>query len=188
MLPGACGEYSPRYIARVSRWLAALIAWVHRLFGRRPRLLASAPRSGAWDPRARDLDAELRGQLSGLERESGVVRDTVTRAVVDYCDLRDLIGGPGSFDVIGDLDLLGEAEAALRDLVARAPGVSVVVGVARDRTDRGEREAAGDALLGFCDRGRALAVVTSAALRWSASRNAVDREQLESALARLRQP
>jgi hypothetical protein len=63
----------------------------------------------------------------------------------------------------------------------RAAGVSVVVTVARGRTDRNEREAAGAALLAFRDRGRALAETTSAALRWLASRSAVDRARPLSA-------
>lgn len=169
------------------RWLAAIFAWLRRRL-RRSRLLAAASTPNGWDPRADSLDAELRGELDRLADSRGAVRETITRAVVDYCDLRDLIAGPGSFDVVGDLDLLGEAEAALRELVSRAPGVIVVVEVARDRSDRVDRESAGDALLAFRDRGRALAETTSAALRWSASRSAVDRERLERAARSLRSP
>jgi hypothetical protein len=173
-------------LSPVGRVLAAVIAWLRRMFGR-PRLLGPAPGDrGDWDPRAAELDGDLRGDLERLADSGGAVRDTVRRAVVDYCDLRDLIAGPGAFDLLGDLDLLGEAEAALRDLVARAADISVVVAVARDRTDRDEREAAGAALLAFRDRGRALAATTSAALRWSAGRSELDRRRLEEAVARLR--
>lgn len=176
----------------MTRWLAAILAWLRRLF-RRPRLLPGAAAGAAaapdrWDPRVDSLDPDLRSDLDRLVASRGVVRDTVTRAVVDFCDLRDLIAGPGSFDVVGDLDLLGEAEAALRELVTRAPDVLVVVEVARERTGRGDRESAGAALLAFRDRGRALAEAVSAALRWSASRSAADRERLLEAAQALRRP
>lgn len=170
---------------RVRRYLVALVSWLRRLVaGAPPRPLLGAP-SDVRD-RVASLDPDLASSLDHIG-DSPVVRDTVAAAVADFCDLRDVVSGPGAFDVVGDLDLVADAEAVLRDIVARAPDVSALVAVARDRRrDRAGREAAGDALLALRDRARALSEAASAALVWGSTRDRADRRRLEQCAARLR--
>ena len=170
-------------LRRLRRWLTAIVAWLGQRVSRdEPRRLGA----GDWGDRAASLDPELQRSLDDIG-DSPVVRDTVAAAVADFCDLRDVVSGPGAFELIADLDLVAEAEAVLREIIERAPEVSAVVAVARQRDgDRAGREAAGDALLGLRDRGRALAETASAALVWGSSRDRGDRRRLEECAAKLR--
>lgn len=172
---------------RVRRWLAAIVSWLELRMGeRRPRQLGGA--TPDWGARAATLDPELVRALDDIG-DSPVVRDTVASAIAHFCDLRDVVSGPGAGDLIDDLDLVADAEAVLREIIGRAPDVSAVVAVARERDgDRAGREAAGDALLALRDRARALGEAASAALVWGASRDRADRRRLERCAARLRRP
>lgn len=169
-------------------WWRRLVAWLFPRRARRRSLPDRATRSRAWQDQLASLPADLRVDLAALDLDSDAVRAAVTAAVADYVDLRDVILGPGaSAAPVDDVVLIADAEATLRAIVARAPAVSSVVGVARQRSgDRPGRAAAGDALLHLRDDARALHDTASAALEWSATRSTATADRLRAAGDRLR--
>lgn len=161
-------------------WLHRLLAWFRRLLFR-PAALTSGS--------ALALPSGLRQDLEQLKC-SGVVRDTVASATQDYSHLREVINGPGSSgDIVDDVTVLAEAEALLRDIIARAPGVDTLARVATDRQDdRPGREAAGDAILRLRDDAKPLHDAASAALRWAAGGSSEDRDRFQQCSKALCRP
>jgi len=125
------------------------------------------------------LDQAIVGELENLlEFHPGVVSTTVQSALADYRDLHTLLDGPAKRDVVDDVSILGETEAALAELVVRAGEVAILAKVAGTRqADRRARQAAGDAILDLQDRQRALGTLTSSALQWASSRTREDLEE-----------
>jgi hypothetical protein len=167
------------------RWWQRLLRWLRARFGRR-----QLPPAPSWREQVASLPEDLRAEVAALPVDSSAaVRETVTRAVADYLHLREVLLGPGASAVaVDDAVLLGEAEATLRSIVARAPAVSALVAVAVQRGgDRRGREAAGDAVLHLRDQSRGLHETASAAIEWAASRSAGDAERLRASADRMRQ-
>lgn len=107
----------------------------------------------------------------------GVVTSTVVSALADVHDLRTLLNGPARGDIVEDVTILGETEALLGALVARACQVAVLAQVAGTRNDdRQAREAAGAAILELQDRQNLLETLVSSALRWASSQGSADLE------------
>ncbi len=107
----------------------------------------------------------------------GVVTSTIISALADVHDLRTLLNGPAHGDIVEDVSILGETEALLGALIARACQVAVLAQVAGTRNDdRQAREAAGAAILELQDRQNLLKTLVSSALRWASSQASVDLE------------
>ncbi len=107
----------------------------------------------------------------------GVVTSTVISALADVHDLRTLLNGPARRDIVEDVSILGETEALLGALIARACQVAVLAQVAGTRNDdRQAREAAGAAILELQDRQNLLKSLVSSAVRWASSQASDDLE------------
>jgi hypothetical protein len=166
-------------------WWRRAFAHLLRLFGRRPLQLAAPSKvAQVFGSAAELLDADLQDTLKDLTDNKGVVTDTVAQAIRDHADLREVMMGPGATtDAVDDVTLIAESEAILRDIILRAPDISVLVRVASSRPhDKEGRESAGEAILGLKDEAMILHELASAALRWGASRSQEDSEHLRNLL------
>jgi len=160
-------------------WWQRILLRIRALFTRAPKQLSMGEVS--------ELAPDLQEALRELGTEQGAAYDAAQRAVRDYCDLRDVLMGPGASDDAGeDVTLLAEAEDVLRSMLLRAPQVRTLAVVATRRSgDAQGRAAAGEALLRLRDQGRALSQLTSASLRWASSKSPADLEAMRASAASL---
>ncbi len=170
-----------REVPAVGWWLRLWLRLLALLRGARPVKELRAARDDT--PLPDDLH-ELYLQLAG---KKGLVADTMERAVEDYRHLRAVIMGPGAgIDAVDDVTMLAEAEEALREMLQRAPHLQSLVELAAGRErDRKGREATGEAMLAFGDRGRALHDLSSSALRWASSQSADDLARMQECVDHL---
>jgi hypothetical protein len=149
----------------------------------RPRLLLGPKRPARrFGSSTAALPDDLQEQLDTLATTRGAVREAVAGAVDDYVHLCQLLLGPGSgASPVEDAALLAAAETTLRSILDRAPRVAALAAIAARRSrDRAGRAAAGDAMLHLRDQARALHDTTSAALRWTAERDADSADALRA--------
>lgn len=175
-------------IRRSERGRPAL-RWWRRMWARVVAMLVniSSPKQLQASNSAANLPDDLQELYARVKRTSGLVADTVDGAVADFEHLREVVMGPGATaDAVDDVNLLADAEEALREMLRLAPELQTLVHLAgQRRSDRKGREATGEAMLAFRDRGRALHDLASAALRWASSRSAEDLARMQGCAARV---
>ena len=165
------------------------IAWWRRIWARVVVLLIkiSPPKELPASFSTADLPVDLQALYARVKRSSGLVADTVDGAIADFQHLREVVMGPGATaDAVDDVTLLADAEEALREMLRMAPELQTLVELAgQRRSDRKGREATGEAMLAFRDRGRALHDLASAALQWASSRSAEDLARMQGCAANI---